>query len=557
MIRRTTSTIETVVALDGSVVLPAVGGAVGALVVGLLVLLVVLSVRRGRRRAAKGRAEKSRAEKNGRPAGGSDYSAGIARVPTTGDGRGRRAAARLFGAPERIIGLDIARGAALAMLVAVTWFGSTRSGAEAAENLVAIVGPGAGRDPSDALATGGAVAGLALVLISGVAVALSSGGATPADGVERLRFRMRLAVRAIMLLGIGGVAAFSGSPFAGLVATIGALSLVALAVLGWRASALFLAAALWTVAVPALASALAPLVENSRTLIAPPLEWALTGEFPPVPLVGVFVAGVAVGRLDLTRIGRRWIVFAAAIGCATLAFGAGALVSARLGDSMPEALSSAPGSMAPLALLGTGGAALALVSLALIVGRVLRWPLVLLSAAGSMALTLWLASLAAIGATWAVAQSAASQGSEAVFATLPGAGPIASLARSVPDAFRAGGIVAAFIVLAAVGCVVWRLLLGDGPAERLLRRIGKAATGVPELSGSRAEDVAPPVGSAFDALIDGRDALPEAAPAAFSPLAETGPPETRAVRRPTIGPVDPVTAATQWTPGQTLGRLPY
>jgi hypothetical protein len=549
MIRRTMTTAEKAVALDDSLVLSAVGGAVGALLLGVVVLLVVLAVRR------------RRATPSNRPDDGSGYSAGVARVPKRGDRSGSRAVARLFGRPERSIGLDVARGAALVALVAVVWFESTSGGAEIARRLADIAGLDPARGLADALARAGDATALCLVLISGVAVAFSSGGATPVEGVERLRCRLRLTVRAVVLLGIGGVAAFSGSAFAGLVATVGAFSLVALAVLGWRASTLFLAAVLWTVVVPALAGALASVVESSGTLIAPPLEWALSGEFPPVPLVGVFLAGLAVGRLDAARVGRRWIVFAAATGCAVLAFGAGAVVSTRLGDSLPAALSIAPGSAMPLALLGTGGAALALITLALIAGRTLRWVLVPLSAAGSMALTLWIASLAVTGAVWLLARSAAEKGVEAVVTTMTPSS-LAGLIGAVPGVFRPTVIMAALAVLVAAACIIWRLVLGDGPVERLVRAIGTASTHAPERFASPVEEERPLAGSAFDSLIGGQEGAPETAAGASSEAAphdapDVAPPESRPVRRPTLGPVDPVTAATQWTPGQALGRLPY
>ncbi|SDZ53187.1 hypothetical protein [Herbiconiux ginsengi] len=547
MIRRTTITAETAAGLDGSLLLSAVAGAAVVLVLGLLVLLVV---RVARRREAAGRTR-------ARAGADTGWSAGVARVPGDRDGAGRRAVARLFGRPSRSIGLDVARGAALAGLALVVWFGSADSGVAQASRLAAIAGVGQ-QGPKDALAFGGTVVALAFVLIAGVATALSSGGATPPQGVERLRCRMRLALRAIVLLGIGGVAAFSAAPFAGLVATIGALTLVALAVVGWRAGTLFLAAVLWTIVVPVLDAGLVSLVVDSRTLIAPALEWALAGAFPPVPLVGVLLAGMAVGRLDAVRIGRRLIVFAGAAGCAILAFAAGAAVSARFGASLPPLLSAVPGAMTPLALLGAGGVALALVALALIVGRPLRWVLVPFSAAGSMALTLWIASLAVIGGLWIFAPATASEGLESVPAALSGSGVVESLATALPEALRSTATAGALVVLVALACIVWRLFLGDGPVERLVKAIGAGATRVPDELRSPAEAEVPPVESTFDALMAGRDAATEAT-GTRAPGADAGvaPPDAHPLRRQTIGPVDPVTAATQWTPGQALGRLPY
>ncbi|WP_382304925.1 hypothetical protein [Herbiconiux sp. UC225_62] len=493
----------------------------------------------------------------------SGWSAGVARVRGARDNAGRRAADRLFGQPTRTVGLDVARGAALLGLTAVVWFGSTAFGDAIARRLGAVAAFEPGEVVARAAPFGSTVVALAFVLIAGVATALSTGGATPAAGVDRLRCRMRLTVRAIVLLGLGGVAAFTHAPFAGLVATIGALTLVSIAVLGWRAGALFLAAILWTIVVPVLDTVLVPVVENSGTLIAPPLAWALAGPYPPVPLVGVLLAGMAVGRLDPARAGQRWIVFAGASGCAVLAFAAGAAVAARLGDSLPAALSAAPGSTTPLALLGTGGVALALLALALLVGRPMRWLLVLFTAPGSMALTLWIVSLGATGVLWVVVPSTAEQGVDSVLAALSRSAPAANLLTAVPDAVRPAAMVAAMIVLVAVACVVWRLVLGDGPVERLVRAIGRAATRVPDgpLPG---EGEARPVESAFDALIGGRDAATEAAETsrasgreAAEPVGGLTAPETHPIRRQTIGPVDPVTAATQWTPGQALGRLPY
>jgi hypothetical protein len=212
--------------------------------------------------------------------------------------------------------------------------------------------------------------------------------------------------------------------------------------------------------------------------------------------------------------------------------------------------------MMPLALLGTGAAVLAFVALALIAGRALRWPLVVLSATGSLASTLWIVSLAAVGAVWLLAPSVASQGMAAAVNSLP----LPDVGEGLPEPFRATVVAAAVASLMGVLCVGWRLILGDGPVERLVRAIGTASTRVPDASVSsadavRADEVASPPASEFDAVIRGEQAT-RAAPAPAAEPAETAP-DTRPVRRPTIGPVDPVTAATQWTPGQALGRLPY
>ncbi|MCS5719047.1 hypothetical protein N1027_12970 [Herbiconiux sp. CPCC 205763] len=546
MIHRTTITAESAAVLDASLALGAAAGAAGVLLLGVIVLLIVRAVRR--RRAAPSR--HTTVEEG--------YSAGVAQVPSPVGGRGRRAAARLFGLPERTIGLDVARGGALLMLVAVAWLESTAGGLELTRRLVTISGMQSDRDPAEWLAAVGAGVAIFFVLISGIASALTSGGASPVEGLERLRSRMRLGARAILLLGVGAVAASSGTPFAGLVATIGTLALIALPVLGWRSRRLFLAAAVWTVVVPVPAAALADAVQASGTLIAPPLEWALSGAFPPVPLVGVLLAGLAVGRLDFSRVGRRWIVCAAATGCALLAFGTGAVVSTRLGDSLPAALTAIlsidPRSAMPLALLGAASGALALVAVALIVGRALRWALVLVSAAGSMALTLWAVSLAVIGATWMLAPTVASKGPEALITALLGSDGSLGLFAALSEPFSATGVVAVLVVLVAAACAVWRLFLGDGPAERLVRAIGVTLTKVPDQPTPQ-PDVAPPASvSGFDALIGGQEAAPDSATGA---ALEDLPPDRRPVRRQPMGPVDPAAVATQWTPGQAIGRLPY
>ncbi|HEY0215473.1 MAG TPA: OpgC domain-containing protein, partial [Cellulomonas sp.] len=97
---------------------------------------------------------------------------------------------------QRIVGVDMARG--LAVIGMIT----------------AHVGPGGPGDPwpaSLAQVVDGRSAAL-FVLLSGLSVALISGGPEPVVGTRRVQARTRLLVRAFGVLGIGALTLVLGTP---------------------------------------------------------------------------------------------------------------------------------------------------------------------------------------------------------------------------------------------------------------------------------------------------------------------------------------------------------
>jgi hypothetical protein len=469
---------------------------------------------------------------------GEGYSAGIARLPSS---RARRAGDRLFGRPERTSGLDAARGAAIGALVVAAWARS--SGLPLAPKSAIF-------DVQTVPAASTTIIA-AFVVISGAALSLASGAANPFLGLERVSFRLRAGVRAILLLAFGGVVAFSSVPFAGLVATIGILSLIGLSLIGWRARRLFAVAAVWTVVVPIPAVALDSALRASGSALSTPADWFLVGAMAPVCWIGLFLAGMAVGRLELGRAGPRWLLFASATGCLCLAVGV-AMLSSRLtmAPDVQEALRIHATSPTPLSLVGSGALALTALALFLLAGRIFRWVLIGISAPGTLALSLLLGCFAVAAAVWLLLPDFARRGPAAVVDRLLERAP--RIIPGLPESLWPTVVIWGVGILVALACITWRTLFGDGPAERVMRAIGRSASHLPEPD--RAPDGSvtdPSTSTEFDRVLTGTNKGEEAGNA-VQPM-----PERPAVGRTPLAPTDPLATATQWTPGQALGRLPY
>ncbi len=300
--------------------------------------------------------------------------------------------------PGRLIGLDVARCLALVGMVATH----------------TLVGPLPGEDrPWWHWVTSGRSAALFAVL-AGVSLALMSGGARRVRGRERAAISSGLAVRALLIAGLGLALGAADSGLAVILTYYGVLFLLGLPFLGLGARALFGFAAGWLVLAPVVGYLLAPHLP-ARTLAVPAFdrldepgrllaELTVTGYYPALTWLAYLVLGLAVGRLDLRR---RGVHVGLAVG------GAGLAVAAQLlAELLPPAenatdfhgaippgaggnllLVADPHSGAPLDLATTMGSALALIGGCLLVAswlpRVGARALAVTFGAGTMTLSLY------------------------------------------------------------------------------------------------------------------------------------------------------------------------
>ncbi|WP_098464119.1 heparan-alpha-glucosaminide N-acetyltransferase domain-containing protein [Isoptericola jiangsuensis] len=382
---------------------------------------------------------------------------------------------RLLGGPDRVVGLDVARGLAVLGMFAAH-VGSTDGAAswlEIADGRSSVL----------------------FALVAGVSLAVVTGGPRPLAGDALVRSRTRLLVRAVMLLAVVALLDLLGTRVLLILGFYAAYFVLALPFLGWGPRRLAALAALVAVVGPPLAY-WGPEVLARVELHLPDdgsgavTDFVLTGHYPAVVWMAYVLAGMAVGRCDLTaaRLPERLLVgglAATAVGYAAAGMIVGSLVIDVPGDviagppgqlpgdvlvdAQVDATTSVPGAVHAWSdpwptpwylaqagphddtffeVLGSGGFALAVLGACLFARGVGAWVLSPLAAAGSMALTVYSAQVVAIW-HWDLVGS-------------PTNGPLVVM-----------------VLVTLVGATAWRLTLGRGPLERLVGWVSDRAVSPP------------------------------------------------------------------------------
>lgn len=195
---------------------------------------------------------------------------------------------------HRIVGLDVARCVALLGMIA------THTLVAVDEDGVTFVQQLAGGRSSALFA-----------LLAGVSISLMTGRSSPVAGRERRAAAGGLMVRALVVAAIGLVLGSLGSGIAVILTYYGLLFVLGLPFLGLRARSLAALAGVWALVVPVLSHLLRPhlppptLDSPTFDMLADPwqllTELAFTGYYPVLPWMTYLLAGMAIGRLDLTR----------------------------------------------------------------------------------------------------------------------------------------------------------------------------------------------------------------------------------------------------------------
>lgn len=318
---------------------------------------------------------------------------------------------------SRLVGVDVARGVALLGMVAVHVL--PRLGDDGEQTLVRTI-------------TSGRSAALFAVL-AGVGLALAA---------DRWLWRGRL-VLVVRAVGIGAVGLALGALDSGvavILAYYAALFVLVQPFLSWRPRPLLLLAGVWALVLPAVSFAVRdelpardvdnPVLDRLAGPDSLLAELTLTGYYPALPWLAYLLLGLGVGRLALrsTRVAVRLAAAGAAL--AALAHGASSLLLGPLGGgerigatlglepgpeldtvlsrgqfgNVPTDTSwwlavDSPHTTTPLDLLATGGTALLVLGLSLLVVPLLGPLLAPLAAVGSMPLTLYTAHVTLLGFT--------------------------------------------------------------------------------------------------------------------------------------------------------------
>lgn len=191
---------------------------------------------------------------------------------------------REFGAPPRIMGLDIARALAVLGMVG------------------AHIGAAPDFDFARVETWGGIVHGRSSILfavLAGVSIALMT-GRTRIPAAERMpTLRLNLVGRgaAIFLIGIG--LELLGTPIAVILTVYGLLYVAAIPFLRWRPSSLLIAAGLLAVLGPPLLAAVQVVTLGSA---GPGVDLVVFGTYPITVWMAFVLAGMAIGRMPLDRV---------------------------------------------------------------------------------------------------------------------------------------------------------------------------------------------------------------------------------------------------------------
>ena len=330
---------------------------------------------------------------------------------------------------ERIGGVDVARG------LAVLGMMSAHVGV-AADDLWSTDGWLGIADGRSAALFG---------VLAGLSIALLSGGTMPPSG-ERLRFaRVRIAVRGVLVFGIGAVLMALGTPIAVILPVYGLLFVLALPVLRLPPRALAALAAAVAIAGPPLCFGL----EDALTAAGGPpaglLEYLIAGYYPAAIWLAYVLAGLAVGRSDLRSPAVRRRLLALGVLLAVLGYGGG-LLATGLAAGSPEStlrlLDTEPHADSTVEVTGNIGVALVVIALCLVLAD--RWPRPVLPIAstGALALTAYTVHIVVIAVL----------------------GPEVVREPEVDVHLR-------FLVVTVVLCTLWRLLWRRGPLEWAMHEI--------------------------------------------------------------------------------------
>jgi uncharacterized membrane protein len=319
--------------------------------------------------------------------------------------------------PGRVVGVDVARYFALVGMIAT-------------HALVAST-PDGGATTVQQIAGGRASALFAV--LAGVSMALMSGGRTPVTGRARSGVAAGLAVRALIVFGIGLFLGSLETTIAIILSYYGVLFLLGIPFLGLRARGLALLALAWAVLSPLVSHVVRPDLPprtldspHPATLMDQPFvlltELLFTGYYPAFPWLTYLLAGMAVGRCDLRRVGTAvWLIAIGGVAAVGSRLLSDRLVddpvvlealqrtldevpheAGGLADSLEHGLhgstptgsgwwlvTSAPHSATPFDLVHTTGSALVVIGLCLLVTRIFPTVWAVVFGAGTMTLSLY------------------------------------------------------------------------------------------------------------------------------------------------------------------------
>jgi uncharacterized membrane protein YeiB len=345
----------------------------------------------------------------------------------------------------RVTGLDVARALAVFGMVGAH-FGGVPADVDAS--------------PSSWLGIVHGRPSILFAVLAGASVALLTGRTVAPAGEDLVRARIRLLVRAAWVFGIGVALEALGTDIDVILGVYAILFVLALPFLRWSPRRLLLAAAVLAILTPPAALLLTVWAQAAGLEESPIVLLMLNGPYPALIWWTFILVGMAVGRCDLGSPRVRARLLAAGAALAVLGYAAGWLTTRRWGqaastqawvdgeiDSRSRSLAwlsgAAPHSGTTFEIVGSVGVALVVIAVCLVVAERLPTATFPLVAVGAMALTVYTGHV--------IAPAVLDWDFEGVAAWM------------------------AFITVMVVLATGWRLVLGQGPLERLLSSSSRAA----------------------------------------------------------------------------------
>ncbi len=298
-------------------------------------------------------------------------------------------------------------------------------------------------------------------VMAGISLSLVSERGRQAGGVELLRVRISILVRALAIYVIGTLLEAIGTDFPIILGTYAVVFVAGAWLISWRSRTLVIAASAVALLAPPLVL-LARLLfysENSDTFLVETelIYVVLLSEFAAVLWVGFLMVGIVVGRLDLGSAGVQVRLGLVGAGLMILGYGLGELGNEfapgdREYGSWETLLLQYPHSATTSEAVGSTGYALVVLALCLAacstrIGRVLLFPL---AAVGALALTAYAGHFVAIALL----------------------GPYAEYSTEYTVFLQ-------FLVVSIIFCVVWRAIFGTGPLERIVAGLARLGARIP------------------------------------------------------------------------------
>lgn len=357
---------------------------------------------------------------------------------------------RGFGRPPRILGLDVARGLAI-LGMAGAHIGETE--------------PFQWLDPATWTDLVHGRSSILFAVLAGVSIALMTGRSSLPDPERLPGIRLNLVGRGAMIFVIGLALEMLNTPIAVILTLYGLLYVAVIPFLRWRPWQLLVAAGALAVAGPAL---LALLTAIALQPFGAGIGFVLYGSYPITVWLSFVFAGMALGRLRVDSIRTAAATLISGVILAASGYGLGGIAPSFAiapgeppsgWEDYPRALAEAdpfgsalaaffavePHSGGTAEILGSGGFALAVIGLCLLLSRPLRWAALPLGALGSMPLSAYSLHVTTV-------------------ALLGGPGGF----------FHSNAFWGATAIGLLLLTTLWAMFFGRGPLERLVGRAAQA-----------------------------------------------------------------------------------